>query len=113
MNLPLPALIARFNQEIWSFHQNSFAGLIGSRIALVLNVSDAGNLGPSFFFVCLFSGVGCFLSALILLLRAQLGYRKYELEFLITSACGISNAVLLVLPGISDAICDLYDNKQE
>lgn len=64
---------------------------------------------------CLFSGVGvgCFVSALILLLRAQLGYRKYELEFLITSACGISNAVLLVLPGISDAICDLYDNKQE
>lgn len=57
--------------------------------------------------------MGVFLSALIRLLRARLGYRKYELEFLITSACGISNAVLLVLPGISDAICELHDNKQE
>lgn len=110
MNLPLPALIARFNQEIWSFHQNSFAGLIGSRIALVLNVSDAGNLGPRF--VC-FREWEWGVSVLILLLRARLGYQKDELEFLITSACGISNAVLLVLPGISDAICEFYVNKQE
>jgi hypothetical protein len=69
---PNSELLEICNPEIWSLNQSGFADLIGTNIVLVLNFPNAGNLGPNFF-----------LSALVLLHWAWLGYPNYELEFFI------------------------------